>query len=147
MLRSTLTDGKKYGSTRKKVDVCRYCAFLLRLKIDDNGKGTGLFEIHDPSVWSDSIKDTTQLTAYHWNNMWQEYDSSSTGYMMANAGYKVVLAPATHLYLDHAIEADPNSRGLMWATRYSDLWKAYSFRPMHMNNNGLWSINGDKIQT
>ena len=58
---------------------------------------------------------------------------------------KVVLAPATHTYLDMAIDPDPNSRGLMWATRYSDLWKTFSFRPMHMNNNGLWSINGEKI--
>ena len=49
----------------------------------------GLFDIYDPSVWQDSIRDTTILTAYHWNNMWQEYDTSSTGYMMANKGYKV----------------------------------------------------------
>ena len=77
--------------------------------------------------------------------MWQEYDTSSTGYNMANKGYKVILAPATHTYLDMAIDADPNSRGLMWATRYSDLWKTFSFRPMNMNNNGLWSINGEKI--
>ena len=105
--------------------------------------------------------------------MWQEYDTSSTGYMMANAGYKgpiqslkmnltgsepeicttmvasrdhepglnlekVILAPATHHYFDHAIVAEPNSRGLMWATRFSDLWKAFSFRPMDMNANGLY---------
>ena len=120
----------------------------------------GLFDVYDPAIWKDSIREKTNLTAYHWNNMWQEYDTSSTGYMMANKGYKViidprlncddkllkvVLAPATHTYLDMAIDADPNSRGLMWATRYSDLWKTFSFRPMHMNNNGLWSINGEKI--
>ena len=35
----------------------------------------------------------------------------------------------------------------MWATRYSDLVKTFSFRPDEMNNNGLWSTNGDKITT
>ena len=50
----------------------------------------------------------------------------------------VILAPATHHYFDHAIVAEPNSRGLMWATRFSDLWKAFSFRPMDMNANGLY---------
>ena len=142
-------------------------------------------------IWKDYINDDTELTAYHWNNMWQEYDTSSTGYMMANAGYKgpiqipiqtgkrpevngkqsyicpnsesrkVILAPATHHYFDHAIVAEPNSRGLMWATRFSDLWKAFSFRPMDMNANGLYrqdlndnngsqtkfSYAGDKIKS
>ena len=34
-----------------------------------------------------------------------------------------MLAPATHNYLDHAPEPEPNARGLLWATRYSDMWK------------------------
>ena len=105
----------------------------------------GLYDVYDRSVWSDSIKADTVLTAYHWNNMWLEYDTSSTGYMMANAGYKVLLTPATHYYLDMASDFDPSERGLMWATRYSDLWKTFSFRPMNMNSNGLYTWNGDRI--
>ena len=46
-----------------------------------------------------------------------------------------------------ATDAEPYSRGLMWATRYSDLWKAFSFRPMHFQNNGLFDGDGNKIDT
>ena len=46
-----------------------------------------------------------------------------------------------------ATDAEPYSRGLMWATRYSDLWKAFSLRPMHFQNNGLFDGDGNKIDT
>lgn len=116
-------------------------------RTDENGDGIDLYAIRDPSTWSDYIRESTILTGYHWNNVWQDYDTSSTGYMMANAGYQVILAPATHIYLDMATDAEPTSRGLMWATRYSDLWKAFSLRPMHFQNNGLYNGNGDKLTT
>ena len=64
-----------------------YSLYLIE-NLDSNGKGTGLYDIHSPEIWKDYINPDTELTAYHWNNMWQEYDTSSTGYMMANAGYK-----------------------------------------------------------
>ena len=35
----------------------------------------------------------------------------------------------------------------MWATRYSDLWKAFSLRPMHFQNNGLYNGDGDRLDT
>ena len=117
----------------------------FEIKDEETGRGTGLYDIHDPSVWSDYINEDTILTGYHWNNGWLDYDTSSTGYNMANKGYQVILAPATHIYFDMAQDRDPNTRGLMWAARYSDLWKAFSLRPMDLNANGLWNYWGDKI--
>ena len=51
------------------------------------------------------------------------------------------------MYLDHAQYADPNARGLMWATRFSNLWKAFSFRPLEMYKSGLYDYWGNKITT
>ena len=65
-------------------------------------------------------------------------NSRHQGGLTSFESFPVILAPATHHYFDHAIVAEPNSRGLMWATRFSDLWKAFSFRPMDMNANGLY---------
>ena len=79
--------GKRFGNTKKQVIV----EIRGRCEIDysdSNGNGIGLYDVHSPEIWKDYINPDTELTAYHWNNMWQEYDTSSTGYMMANAGYK-----------------------------------------------------------
>lgn len=87
-------DGKKSGNMRKQVRIAllylRYLGFQgCKIdNLDSNGNGTGLYDVHSPEIWKDYINPDTELTAYHWNNMWQEYDTSSTGYMMANAGYK-----------------------------------------------------------
>ena len=83
------------------------------------------------------------LYAYHWNNMWLMGDGPTTGHMMANAGYKMIMSPATHLYLDHAQYEHPHSRGLMWATRSSNLTKVFSFRPFDFYRNGLTYIDGN----
>ena len=48
----------------------------------------GLWKIYDPAVWDVDLG-KTKLTGYHWNNMWEEDDTPTTGYMMANAGYNV----------------------------------------------------------
>ena len=48
----------------------------------------GLWKIYDPSVWNVDLN-KIKLTGYHWNNMWEEDDGPTTGYMMANAGYNV----------------------------------------------------------
>lgn len=80
-------DGKRSGNTKKQVifEIRGRCEIDY---LDSNGNGIGLYDVHSPEIWKDYINPDTELTAYHWNNMWQEYDTSSTGYMMANAGYK-----------------------------------------------------------
>lgn len=42
---------------------------------------------------------------------------------------QVILAPATNIYFDHPQEADPEERGLYWATRYTDTKKVLKFLP------------------
>ena len=114
-------------------------------RTDENGNGIGLYDIFDRSVWDDAVGSDTILTGYHWANGWNDYDASSTGYMMANKDYNVIMASATHLYFDHPQEFDPNARGLTWATRYSDLWKVFSYRPMSIHSNALYDDWGNKL--
>lgn len=60
-----------------------------------------------------------------WNNL---DGSEDLAYRLANAGYRVVLAPATHLYFDMAHNHDPAEAGVNWAA-YVDLDKMYDFLP------------------
>lgn len=46
-----------------------------------------------------------------------------------------MLSHATHLYLDHPQEPDPEERGLYWARRYIDTRKTFSFQPDHIYDN------------
>ncbi|KAK3094743.1 hypothetical protein FSP39_005676, partial [Pinctada imbricata] len=64
---------------------------------------------------------------------------------LANADYKVVLSPATHLYFDHPYEPDPEERGLYWATRYSDTKKMFGFMPDNLYINFLTKRSGERI--
>jgi hexosaminidase len=63
-----------------------------------------------------------------WDNIW-EWGVADRAYRLANAGYKVILSPATHLYFDHPYEPNPEERGYYWATRYSDTAKVFGFMP------------------
>ena len=42
---------------------------------------------------------------------------------------QVILAMATHLYLDFPYEPDPEEMGLYWATRYVSTKKIFGFMP------------------
>lgn len=42
---------------------------------------------------------------------------------------QVVLAHATHLYMDQPYEADPEERGYYWASRYTNTSKVFSYMP------------------
>ncbi len=63
-----------------------------------------------------------------WDNIW-EWGVADRAYRLANAGYKVILSPGTHLYFDHPYEPNPEERGYYWATRYSDTAKVFGFMP------------------
>ncbi|XP_052764594.1 beta-hexosaminidase-like [Mya arenaria] len=69
-----------------------------------------------------------ELYVHPWNNIW-EWGGGSNAYEYANAGYKVILAPATHLYFGHPQEPGPEERGLYWATRFTDTKKVFKFMP------------------
>lgn len=66
-------------------------------------------------------------TLYVWNNL---DESDDLAYRLANAGYRVVLAPATTLYLDMAHTATPGEAGVNWAA-YSDLHQVFDYVPLN----------------
>ncbi|XP_031565065.1 uncharacterized protein LOC116300346 [Actinia tenebrosa] len=63
-----------------------------------------------------------------WNNARTATGGNGT-YVLANAGYKVIMTQATHLYFDHPYEPDPEERGNHWATRFIDTQKVFGFMP------------------
>ena len=65
-------------------------------------------------------------TLYVWNNL---DDADDLSYRLANAGYRVVLAPATTLYLDMAHTATPGELGVNWAA-YADLHQVFDYVPL-----------------
>jgi hexosaminidase len=54
------------------------------------------------------------LQVYAWNNAWGG-GHEDLAYRLANAGYPVVLANASHLYFDLAQAKDPHEPGYYWA--------------------------------
>ena len=55
------------------------------------------------------------------------------------------MSQATHFYLDHAYEPDPEERGLYWATRYIDTRKSFGFMPDNLFANVDVSIFGSPV--
>ena len=65
------------------------------------------------------------FTLYVWNDL---DDAEDLAYRMANAGYRTILAPATHLYFDMAYNKNPDEPGVNWAG-YTDLENVFDFVP------------------
>ncbi len=70
------------------------------------------------------------VTLYVWNDV---ADGDDLAYRLANAGYRIVLAGASHLYLDMAYEDRAEEPGLNWAPSIS-VRRIYDFVPF----NGAW---------
>ncbi|XP_061180766.1 beta-hexosaminidase-like [Saccostrea echinata] len=104
-------------------------------------------------LWEDAVLNDNQephpveeskkgkLYTYSWTNIW-EWKKGSLAYKLANAGYKVVMSPATYFYLDHPYEPDPEERGLYWATRYIDTQTVFSYQPDDLYRNRGTQHNG-----
>ncbi|MFT4077576.1 MAG: family 20 glycosylhydrolase [Asticcacaulis sp.] len=75
---------------------------------------------------------------YVWNNLG---GSEDLAYRLANAGYDVVLAPATNLYFDMAYNRDAAEYGHNWAA-YTDLEDVYGFDPLHMTGTDAAGTTG-----
>ncbi|XP_045212514.2 uncharacterized protein LOC123563659 [Mercenaria mercenaria] len=78
------------------------------------------------------------------NTIW-ELGGGSQAYKLANAGYKVILGPATVLYFDHPQEPDPEERGLYWATRFTDTLEVLKFMPDSLYDNIFEERSGKPI--
>lgn len=66
------------------------------------------------------------FSLFVWNNL---DESDDLAYRLANAGYDVVLAPATRLYFDMAPTADPADHGVDWAS-LTDLDAVFGYVPL-----------------
>lgn len=78
--------------------------------------------------------------AYVWNNVWG-WGSEDLAYRLANAGYKVVLAPVTNFYFDLAYQKSVNEPGLYWGG-YTDIDKSFGFAPYNYYKSARENLNG-----
>ncbi|XP_025106238.1 uncharacterized protein LOC112571470 [Pomacea canaliculata] len=111
----------------------------------------------DLAAWEDGVMESgsTPYTrselqnngvyAYTWDNVW-EWGVAGRAYKLANAGYKVIMAQATHLYFDHPYEPDPEERGLYWAPRFTNTRKTFSFMPSDLYANADVDRSGNPIE-
>ncbi|GFO15381.1 beta-hexosaminidase [Plakobranchus ocellatus] len=110
----------------------------------------------DMAAWEDGFKDwqNTNLPpqmlseqnvyTYSWKNP-PHMQMLKSAYTMANMGYKVVLASATNLYLDHAQEPDPAERGLVWATRFVNTKRSFSYSPLQLYRSTNVDLRGKRV--
>ncbi|WP_229258355.1 family 20 glycosylhydrolase [Duganella rivi] len=73
------------------------------------------------------------FSLYVWNNTPGNEDFA---YRLANAGYDIVLAPVTNMYLDMAANGNPEEPGVNWGA-YVELDTVYDFKPLAMTSAGL----------
>ncbi len=78
-----------------------------------------------------------------WNNVY-EYKNQDLTYRIANAGYDVILCPATNFYLDDAYDKDPKEPGSYWSgfIRTRDTW---TFAPYDFFKTTTQTLNGREI--
>lgn len=110
----------------------------------------------DIAAWEDGFKESDEhhydpeifpqknVYAYSWKNA-PHLGLLKTAYSMANSGYKVVLASATNLYLDHVYEPDAAERGLFWATRYINARRSFSFSPLNLYSSTTVNNRGNPV--
>ena len=80
---------------------------------------------------------------YVWNNA-VGGGMEDIAYRLANAGYEVVLCPASNLYFDFAWNKNPEERGLDWGG-YVDLRKPYEFIPFDYYRNTRFDFRGNPV--
>ncbi|OWF40739.1 uncharacterized protein LOC110463418 [Mizuhopecten yessoensis] len=90
------------------------------------------------------LPNNIDVYGYAWDNVW-EWGAAGRAYHLANEGYKVVLAHATHLYFDHPYEPDPEERGFYWATRYTDTRKTFGYIPDNFYMNADVKRSGESL--
>jgi hexosaminidase len=66
------------------------------------------------------------FTAWVWNNV---AGSEDFAYRLANAGYDIVLAPVTKMYMDQSYNANPGEPGVNWGA-YIELEDVYDYIPL-----------------
>jgi hexosaminidase len=83
------------------------------------------------------------FSAYVWNNTEGAEDFA---YRLANAGYDIVLAPVTKMYMDMAYNANPEEPGVNWGD-YVELDTVYDFIPLDYLKNATRPLPGKDALT
>lgn len=58
---------------------------------------------------------------------------------------QVVLSHASHLFMEHQYEPDPEERGSSWASRYIDSRRTFGYVPRNIYYNVDKNENGDPV--
>ncbi|GAB4239810.1 MAG: family 20 glycosylhydrolase [Acidobacteriota bacterium] len=84
-----------------------------------------------------------RFRAYVWNSVWG-WGGEQNAYLLANAGYPVVLCNASNVYFDMAYEKHPDETALYWAG-FTDTRTAWEFRPLNLYLGAHHDIMGRPI--
>lgn len=88
---------------------------------------------------------THNFHAYVWNNVWG-WGQEDLAYRLANAGYKVILAPVTNSYFDLAYEKDADEPGLYWGS-FVDVDKPFYYNPLDHYKTAKEDTEGNALDT
>lgn len=77
---------------------------------------------------------------YVWNNVWGN-GFETQAYPLANAGYDIVLSPASDFYFGMAYSKHPAEPGVYWAG-FTDSKDPFAFVPFHLYRTGERNIMG-----
>jgi len=80
---------------------------------------------------------------YVWNNV-PGWGAEDLAYRLANGGYRVVLTPVSNLYLDMAVNPNPEEPGLFWGG-FADLNKPFDFIPFDYYRNQKEDSRGNPL--
>lgn len=83
------------------------------------------------------------VVPYVWSSIWGS-GREDYAYMLANAGYKVVLSNASNLYLDMAYEKSWEEPGFYWAAIF-DTKDTYAFIPYNLYKNADHDNYGNSV--
>ncbi|KAI8745609.1 beta-hexosaminidase [Biomphalaria glabrata] len=140
-----LVESKKISS---KEDLMEYFVSRVAELVHKHGLELGVWQdgiiVKNKDPFKLGIFPSSKVLVHFWRNVW-ETGQAFDAHKLANEGYKVVLAPATHLYFDHPYEPDPEERGLFWACRYIDTHKVFRFVPENLLANADVKLTGEKI--
>lgn len=101
----------------------------------------GLNEDHDGP--KDDPEYVENVVPYVWSSIWGS-GREDYAYMLANAGYKIVMSNASNLYLDMAYNKYWEEPGFYWAAMF-DTKDTYSFIPYDLYKNAEHDNYGNSV--
>lgn len=101
----------------------------------------GLNEDHDGPKEDSEYKENA--VPYVWSSIWGS-GREDYAYMLANAGYKIVMSNASNLYLDMAYNKYWEEPGFYWAAMF-DTKDTYSFIPYDLYKNAEHDNYGNSV--